>query len=137
MAEVDRKSGGTGVAKAGLNLLKKLVYENYETPMAEKRSAERQDVVGEVNITLLDASGSPAGVTRAFVRNSSRGGCGLWSRMPMPVGTTVMIAGAAAGDDGASAQRMAKVRHCRGASSTGYAIGVKFEAEARGTGQAA
>jgi hypothetical protein len=135
MAVGDKKSSTSGVAKAGMNLFKKLVYENYETPNGDKRESERQQVVGEVSVTLLDQSGTPAATTRAFVRNTSKGGCGIWSRIAMPVGGTLMISGLGAPGEGAGAsagqqvQRMAKVKHCRGAAGTGFAVGVKFEAD--------
>lgn len=123
-APTSRKPGAS-VAKAGVNLLKKLVLENYDEPPRERREQERQSVVGEVGVTLLDASGQPETQTRAFVRDSSRAGCSLWSRFAMPVGRTVMIQGEALGGEG-KVQRMATVRHCRGAGGTGFAVGVKF-----------
>jgi hypothetical protein len=117
------------VAQSGVSLLKKLVLDNYQEPARERRGNERQSVMGEVHVTVLDESGRPSTNTRAFVRNSTRRGCGLWARVAMPVGRTVMLQGLAAEGSG-TVQRMATVCHCRGASGTGYAIGVRFAADA-------
>lgn len=122
-----RKTGGS-VAKAGVNLLKRLVLDNYDEPMSNRRGQERQSVVGEVEVTLIGASGQPEVTTRAFVRDTTRSGCGLWSRIAMPVGRTVMIQGEGVGSEG-KVQRMAAVCHCRGASGTGFAVGVRFLSE--------
>ncbi len=126
-ASASGKPGGS-IAKAGVNFLKKLVLENYDEPMSNRREQERQSVVGEVEFTLLDASGQPEATGRAFVRNTSRMGCGLWSRVAMPIGTTVMVRGEGVGAEG-KIQRLATVCHCRGASGTGFAIGVRFASE--------
>jgi hypothetical protein len=124
------------VAKAGVNLLKKIVLENYQESERELRASGRQSVVGEVKVTILDASGQPMGETLAFVRNTSRTGCGLWSRVAIPTGRTVMIEGQSRTGKG-TAQRMASVRHCRGAAGTGFAIGVRFAANSGETSEAA
>jgi hypothetical protein len=115
------------VTKSGVNLLKKLVLDNYQEPAQEQREFDRQSVVGEITVTLLDEAGQPSTQTKAFVRDTSKHGCGLWSRVAMPTGRTVMLQGQ--GVDGAgSVQRMATVCHCRGSAGTGFAVGVKFAA---------
>ncbi len=124
------------VTQASVNLLKKFVLENYQEPAREQRNADRQSVVGEVKVTLLDEAGQPMTETRAFVRNTSRSGCGLWSRISMPVGRTVMIEGQSGTGKG-TAQRMASVCHCRGAAGTGFAIGVRFAADSEDANKAA
>ena len=100
------------------------------------RVAPLQGVVGEVNVTMLDETGQPTGATRAFVRNLSKTGCGLWSRVAIPVGGTIMIEGQSSSGKG-SAHRMASVCHCRGAEGTGFAIGVRFATESDTANRAA
>ena len=89
-----KRSGGS-VAKAGVNLFKKLVYDNYDEPTTDRRGAEREDSVGEVLVKVVANAGQPELETRAFVRNTSRSGCGLWCRQPIAVGATLMISGLA------------------------------------------
>ena len=121
-----RPSGS--VAKAGVNLLKKLVYDNYEAPATERRAIDRDEAVGEVLVKIVAGSGQPEVEFRAFVRDTSRGGCGLWCRQAIPIGATVMVSGAA-GKTKDMPQRIARVRPCRGASATGFAVGVQFNAD--------
>lgn len=124
------RSSASSVAKAGVNLLKKFVYDNYQAEPSERRAIEREKAVGEVNIRVLDG-GSNAGLEmRAFVRDTSRAGCGLWCRQPLAIGTMIMVSGAA-GQTKDLPQRMAKVRHCRGTAGTGFAIGVQFNSEVK------
>jgi len=134
MSRQAKKNLAPSVAKAGMNLLKKFVYENYEAPTGDKRDTDRQQVVGEVNVTLLDASGQPAEQCKAFVRDTSRAGCGLWSRVALPVGQSVMVSGAGGATQG-MVQRMGKIRHCRGATGTGFAVGVLFDSEEASVGK--
>ena len=124
MASPMKKSMGPSVAKAGINLLKKFVYDNYEAPPSDKRDSERESVVGEVNVTIMGESGQPNEQTRAFVRDTSRSGCGLWSRVAMAAGRAVMVSGVAGGKT--MSERIGKVRHCRGSAGTGFVIGIRF-----------
>ena len=125
MSQGAKKSQGTSVAKAGLNLLKRFVYDNYEAAPSDKRDTERQAVVGEVTITLIGESGKPAEQTKAFVRDTSRNGCGIWSRVALPIGRMVMVSGAI-GAGASSTERLGKICHCRGATGTGFAVGIRF-----------
>lgn len=124
------RSSASNVAKAGVNLFKKFVYDNYQTEPTEKRQSEREKSVGEVSVRVLDGAAEAGLEFRAFVRDTSRGGCGLWSRQSLPVGTMVMISGAA-GQTRDLPQRVAKVRHCRGTAGTGFAIGVQYNSEVK------
>jgi hypothetical protein len=123
------------IAQAGARIFKKLVLENYEDPGDERRGAERQQVIGEVTVSVTGQSGATLGDTQAFVRDSSRTGCGLWSRINMPAGSTVMIT-AMSPEGKPIAQRLGRVRHCRGAEGTGFAVGVMFDSEAQMIGKA-
>lgn len=126
MSEATR---GPGLAKAGVNLFKKLVYENHQTPVDERRSSPRDEVIGEVTVTVLDEAGQEIGQTRAFVRDMSKGGCGIWSRIGLSPGASVMLT--APGPGGKDVvHRMGKVRHCRGSNGTGFAIGIRFDSQA-------
>ena len=130
----ERKSVGT-FASAGKRFLKKLVYENYDEPTGDRRSGERQKVVGEAVVSITGPGGATLGETRAFIRDSSRSGCGLWSRVEMPVGSSVMV-NVVGGEGRSGVQRLGRVRHCRGASGSGFAIGVQFDRESDALGQA-
>ncbi|MFN7022477.1 MAG: PilZ domain-containing protein [Phycisphaerales bacterium] len=122
----EKKSTGS-FASAGKRFLKKLVYENYEE-IQERRRSERQSVVGEAAVTITGPGGEALGETKVFIRDSSGAGCGLWSRVPMPVGSTVMIT-VSAGEGREGAQRLGRVRHCRGSSGSGFVVGVQFDSE--------
>ena len=119
-------------ARAGVNMLKKLVYEMPETgeKFVERRASDRDQVVGDAAVTQLDATGKAGPETRAFVRDASENGCGLWSRVAIPVGATVMVAVTTPGQP--TRQRVGRVRHCRGQEGTGFAVGVEFNAKVKG-----
>jgi len=129
------KPSASSFANAGVRLLKKLVYDNYEDSVKDRRGFDRQNVVGEASVSVTSPQGENLGDVAVFIRDSSRTGCGLWSRLEMPIGSTVMIK--AVGPDGKSAgQRLGRVRHCRGASGSGFAVGVQFDGEAVPLGKA-
>lgn len=125
----EKKSAGS-FASAGKRFLKKLVYENYEETQ-ERRRSERQSVVGEAAVTITGPGGEALGDTKVFIRDSSSNGCGLWSRVPMPVGGTVMITVSG------GAQRLGRVRHCRGSTGSGFVVGVQFDSESGMLGRVA
>jgi hypothetical protein len=122
------RTSASNVAKAGVNLFKKFVYDNYQEEPREQRQVEREKAIGEVHIRVLDGAAQAGLELRAFVRDASRAGCGLWCRQPLPVGTMIMVSGAA-GQTKDLPQRVARVRHCRGTAGTGFAIGVQFNSE--------
>lgn len=124
------RTSASSVARAGVNLLKRFVYDNYQDQPPEQRRTEREKAVGEVNIRVLDGAAQAGLEFRAFVRDASRAGCGLWCRQPLPVGTMIMVSGAA-GQTRDLPQRVARVRHCRGTAGTGFAIGVQFNSEVK------
>lgn len=124
------RASASNVAKAGVNLFKKFVYDNYQDAPSEKRQVDRDKAVGEVNIRVLDGAAQAGLEFRAFVRDASRAGCGLWSRQPLAIGTMIMVSGAA-GQTKDLPQRVARVRHCRGTAGTGFAIGVQFNSEVK------
>lgn len=129
------KKQASSLANAGVRLIKKLVYENYQDPSEDRRVAERQSVIGEAEVSITGPNGEALGDTRVFIRDSSRSGCGLWSRVEMPVGSTVMIH-IASSDGKQKMQCLGRVRHCRGAAATGFAVGVKFDSEVQPMGKA-
>ncbi len=131
MSQASSKRSSGSVAKAGVDLFKKLVYDNYESAPKERREDERDATMGEVLVKLVGAPGQPELELRAFVRDTSRAGCGLWCRQALPIGATVMLSGLA-GQTRDMPQRIARVRHCRGAAGTGFAIGIQFNSERAG-----
>lgn len=120
----------SSVAKAGVSLLKKLVYENHQDEPRERRAAERDDTMGEVLVKVIESPSQPAMEMKSFVRNVSPTGCGLWARQAISVGATVMVSGLA-GKTQSMPQRLGRVRHCRGSAGTGFAIGVQFNSESK------
>lgn len=123
------KKNTPGFANAGVRLFKKLVYENYQDQPQDRRSFERQGIIGEATVSVTDPAGKHLGDTRVFLRDSSNRGCGMWSRIQIPVGCTVMITVIAPGG-ATGAQRLGRVRHCRGSVGSGFAVGVEFDREA-------
>lgn len=134
MSDNNAKGSASSIAQAGVRLLKKLVYENYEEGGVDRRQHQRTDVIGDVTISVTDPAGKPLGETRGFVRDSSRGGCAIWTRLNMPVGSTVLVTGTV-GEGRQKVQRLGRVKHCRGSEGTGFAIGVQFDAEASPLGK--
>jgi hypothetical protein len=128
------KKAGSSFANAGVRFLKKLVLENYEDQAQDRRAAERHRVVGEAHVSVTGPKGQALGETRVFIRDSSGTGCGLWSRVEMPVGSVVMVTTAGA-DGRAGVQRLGRVRHCRGALGSGFAVGVQFDRESASFGE--
>lgn len=118
-------SAKSNIAKAGLNILKRLVFDENTISPDNRRTEERTNVVGEVTIIPLDAEGNPKGQAKVFIRDISKKGCGLWSRIGFDSGTRLVIR--FPGMNGAPPmQRIAMVCHSRGTSTTGFAIGCRF-----------
>lgn len=119
------KPAASPLAKAGMNILKRLVFDESTLPPENRRTDEREQVAGEVEVIILDPTGETVGTTRVFIRDVSKGGCGLWSRVAMPPGCSVMIKFPPQGKN-PPVQRFARVQHCRGQAGTGFAIGIRY-----------
>ena len=108
---------------SGAGFLKKLVYDEVEDANIHRREP-RQQVAGEVVIVELDEQGKRVGSHRVFIRDLSKSGCGLWSRVRLPSNATIAVLFQDA--SGQPVQRMGTVCHCRGQENTGFAVGVRF-----------
>jgi len=122
------------IAKAGVDLLKRLVFEKpaagaVEAP-SDRRDALRTPVIGEVDMVVLDPAGQPMGHTRVFIRDLSKSGCGLWSRARLAAGVQVIIHFPASNGEPPLA-RVGTVTHCRGQDGTGFAIGCRFDTQSK------
>lgn len=122
-------SGRDKLKRSGLNLLKRLVFEESSLEPDNRRGDERHPVVGEVVIVVLSKTGEPVGKTKVFVRDLSKSGCGLWSRTRFDAGAIVVLQFAATPDKPPS-NRKAIIAHCRGHEGSGFAIGCRFINEA-------
>lgn len=117
------KPKAASLLNSGAGFLKKLVYD--EVPdAATHRREPRQPVAGEVIIVHLDEKGQRVASHRVFIRDLSKSGCGLWSRVRLPSEAPVAILFQDAA--GQPVQRMGIVCHSRGQESTGFAVGVRF-----------
>lgn len=117
------------IARAGMNLLKRLVFDESSLPPQNNRSEPRHSVVGEVVVVVLSKTGEPVGKTKVFVRDLSRSGCGLWARTKLEAGTLIVLQFAATQGQPPS-NRKAIVAHCRGHDESGFAVGCRFINEA-------
>lgn len=113
------------IARAATRLLKRLVMDGTDEGAENRRLEERISVAGEVTIVPADAGGADTPGTRVFVRDLSRGGCGLWSRVGFPQGARLVVRFPGV-SGGPPVQRLVEVCHCRGAQGTGFAIGCRF-----------
>ncbi len=125
MASNDRTASSGKITKAGMGFLKRLVFDESTLEADNRRMEERTPVVGEVNVVVLDAAGEAVGQTRVFVRDLSKNGCGLWSRVRMPDGARIVIHFPATNGQPPLA-RAATVCHCRGQDGAGFAVGCRF-----------
>lgn len=115
-------------AKTSAKLLRAVLYDEAPRPADKRKDSDREQVAGEVVVTEMLPAGEQGGKHRVFIRDLSKGGCGLWSRSRIPPGASVLVA--FVGGDGKATQRMGIVRHCRGQEGTGFAVGVQFDAKA-------
>ena len=115
------------LAKAGVSFLKRLVFDESTLEADNRRDENRTPVVGEVNVVVLDALGQTVGQTRVFVRDLSKNGCGLWSRVRFDSGTKLVLHFPAANGQPPLA-RTAIVCHSRGQDGAGFAVGCRFDA---------
>lgn len=129
MAMNNRQPTGK-LAKAGVSFLKRLVFDEATLEADNRREEDRTPVVGEVNVIVLDAAGQSVGQTRVFVRDLSKSGCGLWSRVRFESGTQLVLHFPASNGQPPLA-RVATVCHSRGQEGAGYAVGCRFSGEAR------
>jgi hypothetical protein len=113
------------IAKAGLGLLKRLVYDESTLAPDERRQEERAPVAGEVDVRVIDDAGAELVRSRVFIRDLSKGGCGLWSRVAMPAGHRVVLTFPAA-QGAAPMLKTGRIQHCRGQAGSGFAVGVRF-----------
>ena len=116
------------LAKAGVSFLKRLVFDESTLEADNRRDEARTPVVGEVSVIVLDAAGKSMGQTRVFVRDLSKSGCGLWSRVRFDSGTQLVLHFPAANGQPPLA-RVATVCHSRGQEGAGYAVGCRFTGE--------
>ena len=118
------------LAKAGVSFLKRLVFDESTLEADNRRDEARTPVVGEVSVIVLDAAGKSMGQTRVFVRDLSKSGCGLWSRVRFDSGTQLVLHFPAANGQPPLA-RVATVCHSRGQEGAGYAVGCRFTGETK------
>jgi hypothetical protein len=134
MASNERTASSGKIAKAGMSFLKRLVFEEATLEADNRRGDDRTPVVGEVNVVVLNPAGDAVGHTRVFVRDLSKGGCGLWSRVRIEAGSNIVIHFPPTNGQPPLA-RAALVCHCRGQEGAGYALGCRFAEGAAGAGQ--
>lgn len=115
----------SNIAKAGVSFLKKLVMDESTLEADNRRTEPRTQVVGEVDVIVVDEMGKTLSQARVFVRDLSKRGCGLWSRIEIPAGSNLIVS-FAGGPNTPPMRRLAVVRHCRGGARTGFAVGVAF-----------
>ncbi|HVU64825.1 MAG TPA: PilZ domain-containing protein [Phycisphaerales bacterium] len=125
MAGNERTAPSGKLAKAGMSFLKRLVFEEATLEADNRREDARTPVVGEVQIHVLDASGQTTLQTRVFVRDLSKGGCGLWSRVRVESGSQIVIQFPPT-NGAPPLARKALVCHCRGQDGAGFALGCRF-----------
>jgi hypothetical protein len=113
------------LAKAGVSFLKRLVFDETTLEADNRREEDRTPVVGEVNIIVLGPTGESVGQVRVFVRDLSKSGCGLWSRIRFDSGTRIVLHFPACNGQPPLA-RNATVCHSRGQDGAGYAVGCRF-----------
>ncbi len=113
------------LTRAGLKLLKKLVFDESTLEPENRRRDERHAVVGEVVVVQLSKAGEPTGKTKVFIRDLSKSGCGLWSRTSFDPGSVVILQFGATPEQPPS-NRKAIVAHCRGHEGSGFAVGCRF-----------
>jgi hypothetical protein len=123
-------SNSSHIAKAGIGILKRLVFDEQTLEADNRRREDRAPVAGEVDVAVMSAQGETLFNTRVFIRDISKKGCGLWSRAAMPAGAQVLITFARVGPNPAT-QRMGNVCHCRGQAGSGFAIGIRFVGDAQ------
>jgi hypothetical protein len=112
-------------AKAGISILKRLVFDESTLAPENRRGEPRDQVAGEVEVLVLNEQGETVGQSRVFIRDMSKGGCGLWARTAIPAGCSVIVK--FPGTNGnPPVGKMARVQHCRGQAGTGFAIGIRF-----------
>lgn len=117
------------LAKTGLGILKRLVFDESTLAPDERRNEERAPVAGEVEVRVFDEANAELARVRVFIRDLSKGGCGLWSRSPIPAKHRVVIAFPSVAG-GVPTAKLGMVCHCRGQAGTGFAIGVRFIGDA-------
>lgn len=125
MASNERTQSSGKITKAASSFLKRLVFEETTLEADNRRGEERTPVVGEVNVIVLNAAGEAVGQTRVFVRDLSKNGCGLWSRVKIDGGAKIVIHFPATNGQPPLA-RTALVCHCRGQEGAGFAVGCRF-----------
>jgi PilZ domain len=118
-------AAGFTLAGAGTRLLKKIVNDG--KPSDHRRDTPRQQVAGEVVLIVMAEGGEHKQSHRVFIRDLSRGGCGLWSRVAVPGGTPVVVV--FNGPDGKPVHKLSRICHCRGQERTGFALGIRFDRE--------
>ena len=116
----------SNIKKAGMSFLKRLVFEETTLEADNRRNEDRTPVVGEVTVIVLGPDGQAVGQTRVFVRDLSKNGCGLWSRVRFTAQTRIVIQFPATNGQPPLA-RGALVCHCRGQEGAGFAVGCRFE----------
>ena len=115
------------LAKAGVSFLKRLVFDEATLEADNRREEDRTPVVGEVNVIVLGPTGDAVGQVRVFVRDLSKSGCGLWSRVRFDSGTQIVLHFPASNGQPPLA-RNATVCHSRGQDGVGFAVGCRFSA---------
>lgn len=118
-------SGTSKIAKSGLGLLRRLVFDETTLAPDNRRGDERTPVAGEVTVVVLGPTGETIGQTRVFIRDISKSGCGLWSRARLESGVFIVIQFPAIGAQ-PPMNRKAIVAHCRGQNGSGFAVGCRF-----------
>lgn len=111
--------------RAGMGILKRLVFDGATIEPDERRHQDREPVAGEVDVRVIDEAGREVGRTRVFIRDLSKGGCGLWSRVAIPAGYRVVVSFPPVGS-GVPVVKSGQVCHCRGQAGSGFAVGVRF-----------
>ncbi len=115
--------------KAGFGFLKRLVFDESTIDPDNRRDEDRTPVVGEVTVSVIDPAGNTLGQARVFVRDLSKNGCGIWSRVRFEIGTRLILHFPAANGQPPLA-RNAFVCHNRGQDGAGFAVGCRFETQA-------
>ncbi len=115
----------TKLKGSGMGFLKRFVFDEATLEPDNRRDNDRTPVVGEIKVVVLNAEGEAVGQTQVFVRDLSKTGCGLWSRVRFAAGTRVVLHFPPTNGQPPLA-RMAEVCHSRGQDGAGFAVGCRF-----------
>ena len=123
------------ITRMGAKFLNALLYEQEAAPADKRATDPRSAVAGEVVLVKIQEGKPETEKHRMFIRDLSKGGCGLWSRTRLEPGSSVLVYFQS--PEGETVERTATIRHCRGQEGSGFAVGVEFTSAAKSKRSAA